>query len=395
MDASMGDLDGKNMTFPFGSYDIFSYVIPGSTALLCVYLFEFWCHANIHSAVRTPLYSLFAVNSVNYFKDNLALSALYLLALICVVYVSGHIVSSVSSFALDRIYTAKGHGYPFETLLLLSKQGGSRKDDSKGFYQGFFFWFNTYLALRFVSFLHDSRILRTAITFTEILLTVAIALKVIIGIYRSKRSRFIPDEEALEQTFLKKPAIIFARSIFPQAKKAANFFLVYMFPLFYNIISRFAQHHLRTARPFSSTFIESYRQFFFESFDVHPEEAGSNNFWFCRLFITDQSPIFDRYLIYWLHIYSYARNLATSFYLAFIYCFWWTFLHKDLPEIRDLRIQQTVMAMPLLYFFLSAVLLVRFRYIYVGYYNRFLFRGFIYLCTKKKKNLERSNSLGI
>jgi hypothetical protein len=145
MSAGASGLPDRPATFPFGLYDIFSYLIPGLTALLCVFVFEHWARLHVNGQVTTPIYSLLGQLDGNITKDNFAMSAIFLVTMICTVYVLGHLVSALSSFCLDRVYTAKCHGYPYETLLSMPTEGGERKADSKGFYRGLFFWLNLVL----------------------------------------------------------------------------------------------------------------------------------------------------------------------------------------------------------------------------------------------------------
>jgi hypothetical protein len=43
------------------------------------------------------------------------------------------------------------------------------------------------------------------------------------------------------------------------------------------------------------------------------------------------------------------------------------------------------MSVPYGYLLLAGILAIRFRYIYVGYYNRYLFRCFFFLCETAER----------
>ena len=141
--------------------------------LLGIINFEFWYCKTITFQPLTPVLSTILGPVKQIPGDNTVYAIVYMAALLSGVYVSGHIVSSVSSFFIDRIYVAKAQGYPYETLLLLPRSSGFRKPDSKGFYQGVFFWLNFYLILRFLGFFFTAWELNTALHATELILAVA------------------------------------------------------------------------------------------------------------------------------------------------------------------------------------------------------------------------------
>jgi len=361
-----GDLD-KPTNFPFASYDIFGYLIPGATSILGILNFEHWYNRIVPDKALTPVLSTL-LGPAQTIKENETVYAIALAAaLLCVVYVSGHIVSSVSSFFLDRIYVAKAQGYPYETLLFLPRTSGPgfRRPDSKGFYQGAFFWINLYLVLRFASFFHSSTWLKPTLYAIEIVIALAVAAKIVASIVRG----------------LPRLATWFSRpGIRRWPVTVAKFFLATLFPLPFKVLSRSVEGHVRTGRPFEPGMRDRYLQFFADRFGLDPTQAGSDNFWLCKMFVAHESPVFNRNLSYWLDMYTYARNLATAFYIAFIYSFVFVYLqYAHSPRIKPSDVF-VLFSMPLGYFLLAGILAVRFRYIYVGYYNRFLYRSFVFLC---------------
>jgi hypothetical protein len=291
-------------------------------------------------------------------------------AILCVIYVSGHVVSSVSSFFLDRIYVAKAQGYPYETILLLPRASGPgfRRPDSRGFYQGVFFWVNLYLVLRFWTFLFDPPFIRSVLRVVEIILSLAAIFKLSASIARGFTSSTI--YEWLARPRLRRWLVI-----------PAKFYLAKFFPLPFQVISRAIEGHVRTGRAFESTMRDRYRRGFYERFGIDPLHAGSDNFWLCKMFVADRSPGFNRNLTYWLDMYTYARNLSTACYIAFLYCFCFVYLQYPGHFLVDKRSLFVLASIPLGYFLMAGILAVRFRYIYVGYYNRFLYRSFIFLCS--------------
>jgi len=356
----------KSPTYPFGTYDIFSYVIPGATVLLGIINFEYWYHEILPDEGITPVFATIIGPAQRIAGDHTIYALAYATALLSVVYVCGHLVSSISSFFLDRIYVAKAQGYPHETLLFLPRKSGFRRPDSKGFYQGFFFWLNLYLILRFTSFFYSTIWLWRSLNMIETLMGIAIIIKLIASTLRSH------SKWNLYRWLNKKGQRWMVDS--------AKFFLANVFPLPFIMLSRSIEGHVRTGRVFESELRERYLRSFAEKFKLDPLNAGSNNFWMCKMYVASRSPEFNANLSYWLDMYTYARNLSTAFYSSFLYAFAFVYLQYPFHRLADRKSLFIIMSIPFGYLLLAGVLAVRFRYIYVGYYNSFLFRSFIFLC---------------
>lgn len=370
--SKQGGVD-KTLTFPFGSYDVFSYLIPGATAILGIVNFEHWYRKIVDGPALTPVLSTLLGPAETISGNQTANAIAFAAVLLCVIYVSGHIVSSVSSFFLDRIYVAKAKGYPYETLLLLPRTSGPgfRRADSKGFYQGTFFWVNLYLILRFLTFFLALPWLPVTLRAVEFIIAAAAVGKLAAGILRG-----IPSTKLY--TYLARPG---PRRWLVQP---VRYYLSKLFPLPFEAISKSIENHVRTGRPFEPSMRERYFRIFQAKFGIDPLRAGSDNFWLCKMSIAHESPEFNRNLMYWLDMYTYARNLATACYVAFLYCFFFIYLQFPRAPI-DERNLFVLISIPLGYFLMAGVLAVRFRYIYVGYYNRFLYRCFIFLGTEPSR----------
>ena len=360
----MSDSSEKSYIFPFGPTDIFSYIIPGSTAFLLIIIFEHWCRGNFPQVVRTPFQSIILSTHIESLNNNVILSIIYLLSALCIVYVAGHVVSSVSSLCLDRTYTGKGFGYPYENLLALPKKGGRRREDSMGFYQGLFFWINFYLVLRFLSFFYPTGPINTGLRISEWVICLTVALKIVSSIYLKHRERMRRTPPRWLTSVLKN----YLRNVFPLGGALS-------FRVFNNLYN--------TKARFDSVSIAEYKQSFQRIFNRDPMDRGIENFWLCRLFILDKAPEIERKLTYERHMFIYTRNLATSFYLAFLYCFGWVFSYRSivLPDTNPRHF--TTLYLPLIYLAAAFFLMGRFRYLYISSYNRLLFRSFIYLAKSQ------------
>ena len=82
-------------------------------------------------------------------------------------------------------------------------------------------------------------------------------------------------------------------------------------------------------------------------FGIDPYRASSDNFWLCKMYIARHSPEFNRNLTYWLDMYTYARNLATAFYLAFLYGFAFVYYQYPRHSLHDVRSQFILISIPL------------------------------------------------
>ena len=81
-------------TFPFGSYDIFGFLIPGATLLLCALNYERW-FLSIFSRrdLLTPVTSTLLTPAEKLPAGNVLLSILYSIAILCLLFAAGHIIA--------------------------------------------------------------------------------------------------------------------------------------------------------------------------------------------------------------------------------------------------------------------------------------------------------------
>ena len=104
---------------PFTPYDIFGYLIPGASFFIGAYFFDFLILESVPNSKFLPVYTVFH-NSISTLGNNFTIGAIYLIMLIIIAYVFGHVIASISSHFLDRLLVEKGHGYPLQQLLKLN-----------------------------------------------------------------------------------------------------------------------------------------------------------------------------------------------------------------------------------------------------------------------------------
>lgn len=377
----------EGLAKPLSSYDFLGYVAPGGTLLLAVYLFERWCR-DIQGPVletaklHTPMWTMTSVLRPG--SSDWVLQVLFLAALLAVCYVTGHVVASVSSLAIDRVFIGKGYGYPMFSLLGFEESDTRRNPISGAYYRGLFFWLNLYLILRyFALFLEGPTRLLKITTFSEVaavaagyLILISVPIKVI------ATSQF-----AAEGTLRRKFATSRAGSVIT----SASCFLVRAWAWLYDHVAETVSRYLFTREPASPEFTKLYCECFSHRFQLKAATAGTNNFWFAYMHMMEKSPTLGAIATNWLRLYAFARNLSAAFYLFFLYTFFWLWLHSS--AIKDWEAYRTgiLLALPLGGFALALIMLTRFYYLYASYYTRFVFRSFVYLSTQPAAD---SESLG-
>jgi len=356
----MKDTFSLNRTAPpFTRQDVFAYLVPGATLVVLVYLFEFWCtrvfmrqHAD---SIRAPIYTAF--NSTALTDDNWAATLVYLLAALVFSYVLGHLVAWVSVFFIDRILIAKGHGYPWRNLLGFPRTSSPRVKIKRYAYPALFFALNLYFAARyFATFVNTPGSHRTASAFGWL----ALSLVLFKFLVTPSLGHYLP----------RTTAIIWKTFWFP-----------------YGIITRYLGRITRTTEPLRPAVVRAFKQRFVDTFGVPVKDAGNGAYWFPRIFVREHSARFDSLVVYYHHLYSFTRNLATAFYLAFLYC-WISLTLQNGATVADNKYNLILSAsVPALMFLASFALLSRFYYVYVSKHTRLLFRVFVYLAGEGKMRL--------
>lgn len=355
-----------NIKNPFSTYDLFGYLIPGAIALLAVGAFEFWVKLQIGNVSQPVTFHLPFIKAITetarpfFISEDLVLSGIFLIILLVVAYAAGHIVSSLSSISLDRVLIYKGYGYPYQQLLHLEYPKNNW--ETGPFYRGLFFWINTYLLLRYYTIIYPDVSLDRLVNWVGWYIIAITIIKLIIS-----NTNILPLRWVISHT--------------PYGLKCLTnkFFKIIILKLFagpYDVFARSLSRVINTRDRFSEEFIASYKNTFYKLFGLDSNKAETNNYWLTKCFVAFKSPALNTMLENWHHLYSYARNLSTAFYLAYIYCFFSIFLQfKEFRVVND----YVIYLIPIIYFILSLIMLKRYYYLYNIYYSKFLFRAFYFL----------------
>ena len=138
-----------------------------------------------------------------------------------------------------------------------------------------------------------------------------------------------------------------------------------------------------TSKEFEYPFRQAYRKLFRELFEIDARKAGTNNFWLPFCFVREESEKFHARLAYWYNRYGYARNLATTFYLAFFYCFTLLFAGRRLLAGQSDYWTFLTFSIPAGSLACAFLLLGRFFYLFSAAHSKFLYRAFVYLAQRQ------------
>ena len=96
-----------------------NHIAPGGALLGSIYLFEIWvAHAlpRARTELHLPLTTALSFVGDGLKGENWLLSVLLGLALLLAIYVTGHIIDSVSALCIDRTLVYRAYGYPYQHL---------------------------------------------------------------------------------------------------------------------------------------------------------------------------------------------------------------------------------------------------------------------------------------
>ncbi len=369
---------------PFDAYDVLGYFVPGACFLACVTAFEWLAAAHVcaaHCAPKTPLYStvgaLFLVNtSSSWLTDALIVGSLLLLA-----YVVGHVIASISAITIDRMYIAKGHGYPILQFLGRDKPSQDQLD-GRDFYRGMMFWLNFYLVVRYLS-PASAKPLRVLIpaplenllptwngdpiqTTALVLAIVLVAAIVCRGITKLFSTADSYRRAQLLQLSIANWALLAART----ALRA------FSWPS--RVITRILGAASESTRLIDSLTQEKFVENLSKLLGAAWTGDGSSAFWNAFIFLRRSDPATVPALLNWLRLYSFARNIATAFYLAFLYGLIWWYSQGDLLGGTSVDERFALLVIPPLFLGIAFAMLQRFYYLYTDYFTKYLIRAFAF-----------------
>lgn len=384
---------GSETRSVFGGYDVLCYFVPGSTLLGSIFAFE-WAASLARCGVgasflacspQTPVYSTLTTvfrlqTGSSAFQDALIAATLLLLA-----YVVGHVVASVSAFTIDRMYVSQGFGYPIQHYLAIDNPDTEKQLD-RCFVKGTMFFLNAYLLLRYLAlpgvlsldtllpnilptifpqFASPQNLILSARIASAALMTgiVAYGATRVTRVLRRRSNNWkrIESESVAVRVLVKALA-----------------WLVWCFAQPSRLVTSPIGNVARTLRNVDTGTSEAFRARLRQLTNSEAAEMTSAAYWLPYIEIRRYDPSSVALMENWLKLYSFARNIATAFYTAFIYCsFWWLAQGERLHAAReqDLVLVQTI---PPILFAGAFLMLQRYFFLYADYYTKFLIRAFAY-----------------
>lgn len=357
---------------PFNIQQFFGNLVPGACLVLCVYLFEsnFSIGGALVDSVYLPMHHIM-VKLAHYSDGNtVAQQAGLWVILLLIVYTTGHFISIVGNIILDRIVIFKGYGYPYQFLLL---QDGSSpaypKDLKMLFYRGTFFWFNVWL-LGWAGV----RIYKAAsfggLQYIEIM-SGFISVIVIKVICRKVISQRIYYENIM--SWLSKHSIL-SFVIMKNMPIWRLLLIIYAWP--FNFLASQIENYTRSNAQLEPQIRDIYKCMFKKRFGIPAESAASNNYWFSLYYVKQNDARIGAILSHCLQTSQFARNMSTAFFLAYFYGVIYLFYCDTLIPISEMNYLFGLLSVLLS---LAILMGISYYYVHVSYYNKCLYRAFVYL----------------
>ncbi|SIN65421.1 hypothetical protein [Algoriphagus halophilus] len=347
--------------FPFNSYDVFGYLIPGSIFLVTIYVFDFWAKKTM-GFKHNPIYTLFELfrppnfdGSQNSFSSFEAV--IFILITLISVYLLGHIISIISSFYIDRVLIKKGHYYPISRFLI----GESKNTVASNAVKSNFIFINVSLSISYL----------------------------LSGIYISLAYSVYSPTTIIWHSLICFCYLISIIGLILSISYTKHFTFWELPQKIYNYLTLVLKNIVGKGHDMSDSTIEIYKEFVEKKLRLDPLNPNTDVYWMTYLYVSRKSPSAVRTLLNWLHLYSFSRNVATAFYLSFIYSILSIGLNSHQVSSNSFgnfgKFNVLIgLIIPFMFLCCSFIFLLRFYYLYNSYYSKFLVRSAVYLYKFKE-----------
>lgn len=321
-------------------------------------------------------------------------------ALLIVTYICGHLVGATASILLDRLFVGKGLGYPYRILLQLpGAPRGSFRNAGAAFWRGAVAWGAFYLLFRsleklllFAGSIRASGVLAGTAAFCGGMILLAVLLKSALDIALTLEFRGLSKEqEAVRRKYGLPPGDFapkrqfadrsirdeLAERVLGDWRRHIIWFLETLWAGVFDFFSIPLTDTLNSRDAFSAEFVERWHEAFFRRFGQKAAAAGTTAFWFAYGYGMERSRRSHLPILGWLRYYVFARNLACSFILSFVFGLLWLCVNERAAlESGGLAISG-LRALMLIYLALGAMLLVRYYHLYASYFTKNVLRLFL------------------
>jgi hypothetical protein len=345
-------------------YDILGYMAPGGTAIMCCFFFEFWVDriAGVaNSGALLPTYSLVRELSHGLDRPSWAISTIFLIATAGAVYITGHVIASVSAMTIERTLVQKGHGYPINRFLGVPTNPVTVI--SRSFYRALFLWTNIYIILRYIDIasahLPDVVISHAGLNTLraiEIGLFALIAAKLLVS---NDLTNWAVSKGSISGSLIRVLSSAIRLAAAP-----------------YDLVIHMVERTLALHEPLPPEVRERFIHGIKQLAGVSPSTWRSEAYWFAYIRVRNCGSALSEPAMNWLRLYAFARNLSAAFYLAFLYSLLDLLLNPFV--IFDAKLGRVALLIPLTFFLGAFVMLGRYYYLYASYYTKYLIRVFVY-----------------
>lgn len=322
---------------PFDLYDIFAYLFPGIVAVVYLVLFidlaipqgNSWIHEAITFVAGLPWFM-----------------ALFLtVTFVVIVYVIGFFIGALGSIFFDRILIEGIYGYPVSMLLALPR---NKRDYSEATHRYLFLMLNIMMILP--TLISEYTLFYRLTSLSALVVLVLVVLRVAIKWFKTT----------------------FGTDSVKSVSDHGVIRWIYLTP---SRILEWCENHILKAvlgmdAAFPSQFKTRYKKLFKKTFGMDAEQSSSENYWLAYFKATNNNPSVLSLLRNWLHLYAFARNLATASFFCGLGFVAWLYYHEE-AYLASVRILMIIML------FVAWVFMVRYWILYQNYHTKNVLRAFV------------------
>lgn len=383
----------EKVTEKFDNSDILGYIVPGAVFLLGIYIHDEIFGLGLFGNLQERF--AFAFDTEVWY--NTIFLVVPFLLFLC--YSLGHLIATFSSIIMDKWAVERIFGFPYQRLLDIGAYPDDFERSKREYYKlamSIFLGLVIYFAVK-----------REFDIVVKILL---IAWAGVLGLKIGTSSLVQPDikdrysrrDPKKKQTRIGK----FFGRLFKRPLSAANIttdlplqhriekliWKLLKWPLKvlnspYDLFTSGLLSLLIMQKTLSVEFRKECCKMFEETFGLNPKEAGTETYWLTYIYVCEKSPVCASKIHRWLCMYSFLRNFAISLFLLFIYGIVISSTVYPTSGIRHAYLWWCLVTG------IGTVIFgVRYYYIYVSYYSKFIFRAFYYL---RRSELAQTNKSSI
>jgi len=359
----------KKALLRFDVYDIFGYLIPGVILLVGIYVhmkvFDVKCLQDPLSKVFLPCNSIDNNPGQNTSNFPIFSSPLFwrlMTAFLFFAYIIGHLVASFGAVILDKWVSERVLGFPFKRLfknVLPLSDYDKRKT-----------CFHKALLVNFLVMLIVLAILGPSNRYFLFLLSFFVLLALIkIGFtWFSLEDIQAPSSE--------RPGSNWRHKVVDWLWKwMIRWWLRPLGLIFFDSWANLLLTMFRMRKPFSKVFQEKFSAHFYKAFDLDlkKENLETEIFWLPYCYVSEKAPASARLMHHWLCLQGFARNLAVSFFLLFVYGI---AMDKFCPSGMYHAEKYEYLCWCFITGISAVLLGLRYYYLYYNYFSKFVFRAF-------------------